>query len=163
MVAENLIRLEKPSDEDFSALRDELFLNRMEYGYHKYSPTRSQMGVFAFSIAHQEQISKYMESILFFMEGLSSNGVLSVLKLDRKAGEYALTYHDELLSIERVKSLFRPHFHPEDANKREIEEDIYACFTMYLEEASIGKGVGVDVQEIDDVEAGLPENDIRVS
>ena len=85
------------------------------------------------------------------MEGLSSNGVLRALKLQKSRGEELLTFNEDLISVEAIKNIFEPVFTiPED----EREHNVYYYFSNFIEEIATDNGIAVNVNDIDEIEDG---------
>ena len=152
-VTNNLKQLIDADERTFAVMRDAMFPDRANYGFHKYSPKKGDVMEFANATAHELQISRHIEEIHSFMEGLSTNGVLRALRFDKVKGEYLLTHHDDLITVEKMKGMFNVKYFGE-GEILEKQENVYMNFITFLEEVSVGQGESLDVLNLEDIEDG---------
>ena len=115
----------------FKSLLD-AFPERFEFGCLQINPPFSDKEKLVKKIAHHCLISRVNEEIDSFKKGLSTSGVLQILQRHKKESLPLLIYNENLLTAERLKSVFMPSY-TDDEEEKIAEEDIYFNWINFID------------------------------
>ena len=113
-----------------------LFEERFDMGINKATVSFEEKEELIKAAAKHIMISSALEEIYSFQEGLSTFGVLDVLKQHPEAAYKELTY---VLCIEDARKLFVPTFSVRGSSKREKEELVSFNYNQFLNKCSKGE------------------------
>ena len=115
----------------FKSLLD-AFPERFAFGCLQINPPFSDKEKLVKKIAHHCLISRVNEEIDSFKKGLSTSGVLQILQRHKKESLPLLIYNENLLTAERLKSVFMPSY-TDDEEEKIAEEDIYFNWINFID------------------------------
>ena len=109
------------------------FPERFEFGCLQINPPFSEKEKFVKKFAHHCLISRVNEEIDSFKKGLSTSGVLEIFQRHKKESLPLLIYNENLLTAERLKSVFMPSY-SDSEEERIAEVDIYFNWINFIDE-----------------------------
>ena len=129
--------LECKTEAEFSEKQWEIHDIRFEAGYNKPIIRLSDKEEIIRKICKHYIISKQLEEIQQFESGLSSFGVLDVLRRHKDDAFKELTYNAKSLTAGKIRDLYSV-LHSENQALKEQEEDIVFNFFNFLDELENG-------------------------
>ncbi|XP_057296711.1 uncharacterized protein LOC130625598 [Hydractinia symbiolongicarpus] len=109
------------------------FIERFDFGYTKVNPAISEKEELLKTISHHWIISSKLEELQKFLNGLSCEGVLEILRKHPEETMKKFMYAS--VSSEDVKSIFNVVY----TGKIEIEEDIIYNLKNFVDEVGFGR------------------------
>ena len=134
------------------------FPDRFDFGYNKVFPNITDKEDLIKTIAHHCIISRQMEEIQQFLDGLSSNGVLKFLRKHPLEARNLFMFNKKLITAEGLKAIMNPIFSSETD---ESEEDIVFNFYNFIDEVGNNKLTNVLAFSLADVEDGKVDDKIK--
>lgn len=127
------------------------FVERFDFGYNKFAPMFSEKNEIIKTIAHHFTISSKLEEIQQFLKGLSTFGVLDLIRKYPRQSR-SLFLFENYLTAEAVKSCLVTEHQQED---NQDEEDIVFNLKNFIDEVGLCRVKSVSAFTFENVEDGV--------
>ena len=155
-IREKLVQISQCLNEDEYATILASFPDRMSFGSLQLNPLFSQRSKMVKMICHHCIISRNMEEISAFMDGLECNGILQLIRKYSEDAIKMLTFHSDLITAETVKTIFMVNYSTNE-ELRALEEDIYFNWANFIDEVE-NQSVVVEHISVSCLDEGLKEH-----
>ena len=137
------------TQEDLDAILSS-FDARFEAGYNKPVIKLSDVKDLADKVCKYFVITRQLEEIQQFCDGLSSNGILEILKKYPERSTEEFVYNSNAITAELIKNMFQVKFcSDKESPLRASEEDVIFQWINFLEEVESGSVPAVEIHEMD--------------
>lgn len=160
-VKQKLQELEKiENPETFSKVASFECSFRFKAGFSKPFVTVEEKDKLFHAIALHYTLLSSLSELNQFIEGLNVHGLLDRLRQHPQQAKKLFLYSENLLSAEKLDTLFAPAFSPKGSNKRVTEESVSLNFTRYLDDVEAGEVrctiVDFNTDEESEIQVTLP-------
>lgn len=126
-------------------------MERFDFGYNKFKPTFSDKDELVKIVAHHFAISSKIEELQQFIKGLSSFGVLDIIRKYPEESKKFFLFENKLFA-EAIKSLLFPQY---DESDNDCEEDIMFNFKNFIDEIGLDRVKSISAFSFENVEDGV--------